>query len=54
MFDKEACLIEKNKVLEKKKKKRLLLKVAYFFPKFFLNQTHVELIDDKSFYGTVD
>ena len=51
MSDKEACLIAKIKSSEKKK---LLLKVAFFFPKIYLNQTHVELIDDKFLNGTVN
>ena len=26
----------------------------FFFSKIYLNETHVELIDDKFLYGTVD
>ena len=34
----------------------MLLKVdvAFFSPKIYLNETHVELIDDKFLYDTVD
>ena len=49
MFDKETYLLAKIKSSEKNS----LLKVA-FFPKIYLNETHVELIDDKFLYGTVD
>ena len=52
MFDREAYLLEKIKSSEKK----LLLKVdvAIFSPNIYLNETHVELTDDKFLYGTVD
>ena len=49
MFDNEAYLLAKIMSSEK----TLLLQVA-FFPKIFLNETHVELTDDKFLYGTVD
>ena len=45
MFDKEACLLAKINFAEKS---------SIFFPKIYLNQTLVELIDDKFLYGTVD
>ena len=51
MFYKEAYLIVKIKSSEKN-----YLKAAYtdlyifFFSKLYLNQTHVELIDDKFLY----
>ena len=50
MFDKEAYLIAKIKSSEK----TMPFKVAYFFSKIYLNETHVEFIDDKFLYGTVD
>ena len=51
MFDKEAYLLAK---IESSEKKTLLLKVAFFFLKIYLKETHIELIDDKFLYGTVD
>ena len=50
MFDNEAYLLAKIKSSEKK---TLLLKVA-FSPEIYLKETHVELIDDKFLYGTVN
>ena len=35
-------------------KKKLLLNTAFFFQKFYLNETQVELTGDKFLYGTVD
>ena len=50
MFDKEAYLLAKIRSPEN----NFVIKSSIFFPKIYLNKTHVELIDDKFLYGTVD
>ena len=42
MFDKEAYLLAKIKSSEK----NFAIKSSIFFPKIYLDETHVELIDD--------
>ena len=51
MFDKEAYLIAKIKSSEKN---FAINSSIFFFSKIYLNETHVELIEDKFLYGMVD
>ena len=50
IFCKEAYLIVKIK----SSGKNIQSSIFFFFPKLYRNQTHLELIDDKFLYGTVD